>query len=436
MSSSLLTPSIIAKEALMQLENNMVMGGLVYRAYDATFNAPSNGNKVGDTISIRKPVRYVVSDGATLQTQDTQEGSVTLQLDKRKHVSMSFSTQDLTLKIADFSERYVKPAMSQIANQVDMDLMDLYKSVPNWVGTPGQTINSFADLGLAPERLTEFAVPADSRSAVLSPSDNWGLLGNVTTLFANSGKTAESALRNASLGRIANMETYEAQNVKTHFRGTADNTTPLVRGASQTRTYGGGVGGGGAASDHVDGSSGALVKDQPGTRQTFSTDGWDASATIKAGDIFTIAGVYAVNPVSKQVLPFLRQFVVVSDVTANANAANETLLTISPAIITSGPYQTVDAAPADDAAITVMGTASTGYRQNLAFHKNAFALAMAPLEIPPGAVGGARETYNGLSVRLQPIYDGVNDLSVWRLDILYGVRAIYPELATRVSGSA
>lgn len=415
----------------------MVMGQLVYRDYDATFNAPVNGNKVGDTISIRKPVRYEVTDGATLNVQDTVEGKVSLTLNKRKHVGLQFSTSDLTLKIAEFSERYVKPAVSQLANQVDMDLMDLYKKVPNWVGTPGETINSFADFGKAPERLTEFAVPAEKRVSVLSPSDNWGMLGSVTSLFANQGKSAEGALRSASLGRIANMDTYEAQNVKTHTRGTADNTTPLVKGASQSRTYGPGTSDGGVASDFVDGvgTSLTLVKDTAGTSQTIDTDGWDNSVTLKAGDVFTIAGVFAVNPVSKQALPFLRQFVVLSDATAHASGGTTTL-TISPAMITSGPYQTVDAVAADDAAITIMGTASTGYRQNLSFHKDAFALAMAPLEMPPGAVGGARESYNGLSIRLQPIYDGINDFSVWRLDILYAVAALYPELAVRVSGTA
>jgi hypothetical protein len=434
MASSLLTPSIIAKEALMQLENNLVMGNLVHRDYEGEFAGEVNGNKPGDTITIRKPVRYEVTDGATLAVQDTQEGSTAIVLNKRKHVGLQFSSQDLTLKIADLSERYIKPAVSQLANTVDMDLYDLYKSVPNWVGTPGQTINSFSDFGAAPERMDEFAIPTSDRRAILSPADNWGMLGSISNTFAGGGKTAESALRKAELGNIANVDVYSAQNIKTHTRGTADNTTPLVRGAAQVRTYGGGT----VASDYVGGvlSTGALVKDTDGTSMTLDTDGWDASSTLKAGDIFTIADVYAVNPVSKQTLPFLRQFVVLSDTTANANAANSTPITVSPAIITSGPYQTVSAAAADDAVITIIGTASTGYRQNLFFHKNAFALAMRPLEAPPGAQSVARESYKGLSIRVIPVYDGINDLSRWRLDILYGVRAIYPELAVRASGAA
>ena len=169
------------------------------------------------------------------------------------------------------------------------------------------------------------------------------------------------------------------------------------------------------------------------------TDGWTAgSAVLKAGDVFTIAGVYAVNPVpgegstGKTVLPYLQQFVVQGDVSADGGGAAS--LTISPPIITSGPYQTVTAAPADNAAITVLGTASTAYPQNLAFHRNAFALVTVPLEMPDGATFKARESANGLSVRVVKDYDINADEDIIRLDILFGRKAIYPDLACRLVG--
>ncbi|HXG80368.1 MAG TPA: P22 phage major capsid protein family protein [Sphingomicrobium sp.] len=424
MANSLLTPDIIAKEALMQLENNLVAARLVHRAYEDEFTQLSNGNKVGSTITIRKPVRYQVRSGAVAAAQDTTEGQTSIVIDRQRGIDLQFTSQQLTLDIEKFGERYLAPAMSQLANEVDMDLYGLYKYVPNWVGTPGQTINSFADFAVGPERLDELAVPATDRRGILSPADYWGTLGSFTALFANQGKTAEDALRRANLGMIAQVDTYQAQNIKTHTRGTADNTTPLVKGASQDRAY----------TDYVNDSSGTLVKDVAGTSQTLDTDGWDNSATLKAGDIFTIQDVYAVNPVSKQTLPFLRQFVILEDVTAHASGGTTTL-TISPAIITSGPYKTCSAAPADDAPITIVGTASTGYRQNLLFHKNAFALCMVPMELPEGAVRAAQHSYEGLSIRVIPYYDGTNDVSNWRFDILYGVKAIYPELAVRLSGT-
>ena len=150
--------------------------------------------------------------------------------------------------------------------------------------------------------------------------------------------------------------------------------------------------------------------------------------------MFTIANVFAVNPVTKATLPFLQQFVVRADGTSSG--AGALTVTIAPAIITSGAFQNCSAVPADNAAITVLGTASTGYRQNMVFQKNAFALAMVPMIRPPGAVEVARESYKGTSVRLIPTYNGTSDTSLFRLDVLYGVQALDPRLATRLSGTA
>src|SRR5690606_13914371 len=138
--------------------------------------------------------------------QDKQEGKFTLTVNKRKGVDFKFSSQDLTLKISELSERIIRPAMVQLANQVDRDLMALYADVPSWVGTPGQIVNAFTDFAKAPERMDEYANPTDGRSAVLSPADHWGLLGSQTALFIQ--RAAEGAYRNGSLGNIGGVETY------------------------------------------------------------------------------------------------------------------------------------------------------------------------------------------------------------------------------------
>ena len=177
----------------------------------------------------------------------------------------------------------------------------------------------------------------------------------------------------------------------------------------------------------------ASVKDSPTWSQNLITDDWD-NETIKAGDVFTIANVYAVNPVNKAKLDFLQQFVVIEDVTPAGGAAT---LKISPPIITSGAFQTVNSVPADDAQLTRVGAESGGpYRQNMVFHKNAFALVMVPMVKPPGAVDVARKSHKGISVRVIPYYDGTNDQSSWRLDVLYGTKLLNPLLATRLSGTA
>ena len=397
----------------MQLRNNLVMGNLVHRDYRKEFV------KVGDSISIRKPVKFLAVDGATRSNQDVEEGATSITIDKRKHVSWNFSTQDMTLSISQYSERYIKPAMIALGNQCDRDLLALYTDVWNWVGTPGQTINSFADLALAPQRLDEGAVPQDSRNSVFSPADAWGMVGNLTGLSLEgpgSANASHDAYRSAMLGRVANLDTYMDQNVQRHTVGVGTGT-PLIDGASQGVTY-----------------ASAITT----YTQSLITDGWTTVAALKKGDVFTIDTVFAVNPVSKDTLDYLQQFVLTADVTANATTTADTTLTISPPIITSGPYQTVSNAPADGATIVYKGTASTAYPQNLVFHKNAFALVTVPLEMPDSISWKARQTDEqaGLSVRLVKDYDIDNDVEIIRCDLLYGVRAIYPELATRVSGTA
>jgi hypothetical protein len=408
----MLTPDIIAKEAVMVLDNELVMAKKVFRGYEEDFSKRVNGYKIGDTLTIRKPTDFTVRDGAVMSAQDVVEGSTSIVVNKRKGIDFEFSSQDLTLKVEQLSERVIKPAMVQLANQIDRDLMALYASVPSWVGTPGQTVNSYADFALAPKRLDNGAVPTDDRCAVLSPDDHWGLLGSQTALFIQDA--ARGAYRNGSLGMIGGVDTYMSQNVPTHTVGVATGT-PLVKGAAQVSTY-------------------ATVKDS--NTQSLITDGWTASQTgiLKAGDVFTLAGVYAVNPVTKATLNYLREFVVISD--ADSDGTGNATFTISPAIITSGAQQTVSAAPADGAAIVVKGTGGTGYAQNMVFNKNAFSLVMVDLVAPPGAIEVGRRSYKGTRVRVIPVYDGTNDVSKWRLDVLYGVKAIDPRQAVRLSGTA
>lgn len=412
MSNTTLTADIIAKAAVSVLENTCVMGNLVYRGYEEEFTNKVNGYNPGETISIKRPTDFVVRDGRVADRQDVTEGKFTLTVDKFKGVDFGFTSEELTLQIGDLTDRVIKPAMVQLGNQIDRDVHDLYKDVWNWVGTPGQTINSFADFAKAPERLDLGAVPMDGRNAVLSPTDEYGMLGSQTALYMQD--VAKAAYRESNLGRIAMVDTYSSQNVQTFTRGTADNTTPVVKG-TQSTTW-------------------ATSKDT-GT-MTLDTDGWDTVTTLKQGDVFTIDAVFAVNPVTKATLPHLQQFVVKADVTANATTTSSTTLTISPPIITTGAFQTVSAAALDNATITVMGTASTGYSQNLVFRKNAFALVMVPLVKPPGAVEVGRRSYKGFQVRVIPYYDGTNDLSNWRLDVLYGTKTVDARQATRVSGTA
>lgn len=412
MSNTILTTDILAKEAVMILQNNLVFGGLFYRGYENEFDNV-NGYMPGNALRIRRPNDFTVRTGQTASVQDVVEGSLSLSVNSIAGVDFQFTSQDLTQNIKDLSDRVIKPAMIQIANQIDGDCANLFNDVSNWVGTPGTTITTFAGFAKGPERLDLRAVPTDDRKAVLSPTDTWGMLGSQTALYMSD--VAKSAYRRGQLGQVANIDTYSSQNIKTFTTGTRVGVAGgLINGASQTTSW---------ASTKTTGTMSLNVK-------TLGT-----GLTVAAGDVFTIAGVFAVNPVTKVKSNYLQNFVVTTLATASANAASTATLVISPPIIVGGAFATVDSTPADGATMTFFGTASTSYPMNMIFHKNAFALAVVPMVKPPGAVDVARQSYKGVSVRVIPYYSGSNDISSYRLDVLYGVKTIDHRMATRISGT-
>lgn len=415
MSNTALTASIIAGAAVTILDNELVMAKQVFRGYEEDFGKKVNGYNVGETITIRKPTDFTVRDGATMAVQDVTEGSTTIVLNKRKGVDFKFTSQDLTTKIEDLAERVIKPAMIQLANQIDTDLMALYKTVPNWVGTPGQTVNSFADYALGPQRMDTMAIPSDGRSSVLSPADYWGMLGSQTALYINGPN--KDAYRDGSLGMIGGVDTYMSQNVPVHTVGSQTGGQIDQALTTSTTTY-------------------ASVKDT--FVQTIHMDVLGTTKTIKAGDVFTIANVYDVNPVTKVRLPHLKMFTVTADVTSDAVTTGDADVIVTPPLIWTGAFKNIDLSTGtdlNDAVVTWIGTASTNYSQNMVFRKNAFALVTVPLIAPPGAVDVARKSYKGLNVRVIPVYDGVSDESAWRLDVLYGTKTIDPRQAVRLSGT-
>jgi hypothetical protein len=406
MANSTLQIDVIAQEALMHLDNNLVAAKLVHRGYEDEFSGQVNGFEKGDAISIRRPTDFTVRDGAIASNQDVVEGKVTLTVDQQKGIDFGFTSKELTLDIKELGERVIKPAMIQLANQIDRSVLGLYKYVPNWVGSTGQTINSFADFAKGPERLDEYAVPMEGRSAILAPADHWALLGSQTALYMQD--VAKGAYRNGSLGMIGGVDTYMSQNVPTHTTG-SDVTTVTVNQALTTAT-----------------TAYTSVKDTMEQSITI------AGGTLNAGDVITIADVNAVNPVTKQDLGFAKQFTVIS--------YSSNTLVLYPALIWTGAFQnvavTAGVTDLNTKAITAIGAAGATNRANMVFHRNAFALAMVPLVSPPGANQVSRKSYKGTSVRLIPTYDGTNDKSNFRLDVLYGIKAIDPRLATRISGTS
>lgn len=413
MANTALTADVVAKEALVMLENELGVLGTIHRAHEDEFASEVNGFKKGATIRIRRPADFTVRSGATMDLQDAIEGRTTLTVDTQIGVDFAFTSADLTLSISKLSERFIKPAMSAIVNNMASTCFtSFYQGTYNWVGTPGNTIDSYADFAKGAERLDLMAVPTSDRYAALHPQDHWGLLGSQTALYITDA--AKGAYREGTLGKIGGVETYMSQVMPTHTTGSrVVLTTPITAAAS------------GDQSVSYDTAKNTWT-------QTLVTTGYGVASLTK-GDVFTIADLYMVNPKTKAATSVLQQFVVTDNYTTDSTDS----IVISPPIITSGPHQTVALSTGTFASnvITDIGVASTSYRQNLMYHKNAFALACVPMELPQGAFGAARQSYKGFSVRVIPVYDGINDVSKWRLDMLYGKTVLDPRLATRVSGT-
>ena len=366
-------------------------------------------------------------------TSSITEQYITMEVATQDHVSWEFSTVDLTLTIEEYSERYIRPAAAKLANDVDADLCGLYKDVPNmvWESTGYVTPATFMVMGKAMQKLDENAAPPDDRVIVFNPAAHWSFANALSNWNFKEG--GEQALRKGFLGRIANAEVFMDQNIKSHTvssalgTDTSEHTSGLLRiGTTADSGAGGGLptGAGAGATQNLE----LLVAGVPA----------DSATALNEGDVFEISGCFAVNPMSGESTGSLRQFVVTTNIaTATDVTSTDSVVMVefSPHMIHTGPYKTVDTIPQLTADVVVRGYTKKQYPQNLAFHRNAFALAMVPLHMPDG-VWGARITEDGFSIRIVKDYDIDADVETCRLDILYGVKSIYPEeLACRIYGA-
>ena len=403
MANSLLTIDMITRKSLEILENNLVLSRNVNKEYDDSFAV--EGAKIGSTLRIRLPDRALVTDGAALQVQDDNEQYTTLTVSSQKHIGINFTSAELTMQLDDFAERVLKPRISQLASSVDADVANAYKSIFNTVGTPGTTPATALVLLQAQQKLNESAAPMSPRYATVNPAANAGLVNGMTGFFNPTG-TISRQFKTGMMGEgvLGFDEMNMSQSIVNHTTGSRAGTI-LVNGAVSTQ---------GQATISIDGLTGA-------------TD------TVTAGDVFTIAGVYAVNPQTRLSTGSLQQFVVTAAQTGASNALAN--MAISPAMYTSSnALATIDAFPADNAAVTFVGTASTVYPQNLVYHKNAITLATADLLLPQGVDMASRQVHNGISMRIVRQYDINNDRMPCRVDVLYGFNTIRPPMACRIWG--
>ena len=403
MSNSLLTIDMITRKSLEILENNLVITRNVNRQYDDSFAV--QGAKIGSTLRIRLPDRALVTDGAALQVQDDNEQFTTLTVSTQKHIGMNFTTAELTMQLDDFADRVLKPRVSQLAASIDADVANAYKGIFASVGTPGTTPATSLVLLQAQQKLNEAAASMSPRYATVSPAANAGLVEGMKGLF-NPVSTVSRQFKNGMMGDgvLGYDEINMSQSILQYTTGTRD--------ATATTTVG------------------ATITTQGSTTITLSQA--SVTTTLTAGDVFTVAGVYAVNPQTRQSTGSLQQFVVTAAATAVAGTWTVSVL---PAMYTSGnALATIDAFPVSGAAVTFTGTASTQYPQNLVYHKDAITFATADLLLPQGVDMASRQVHNGISLRIVRQYDINNDRMPCRIDVLYGFAVIRPAMACRLWG--
>jgi hypothetical protein len=284
----------------------------------------------------------------------------------------------------------------------------------------------------AMQRMDEEAAPPDERVVVFNPAGHWSMANALHGLTTPS--VAEKAIRKGYLGSIANADIYMDQNIKAHTVGAWATDSAAMSSAARFKvhTTADSAAAGGLPTGAVVGAT---------NNQNILLDGFNKATTVEQlqiGDTFTIAGCYAVNPMSGESTGILRSFVATAiakqSVTVSTDAGCMKVY-YQPDMIHTGPYKTVNTIPQLEAAVQVFGVPSSVMPQNLAFHKNAFALVMVPLEVPQGVAFSSSVTDDGFSIRIVKSYDIDNDQEIIRLDVLYGVKTIYPELAVRISGA-
>lgn len=410
MSNAFATPKVYANVGLALLKNELVMAKLCdSESVQAEFKPG-----VGVTVYVKRPPEFAIRDGATASAQDVVEGEIAVTCDKQKGVDTAFTGYEMSANVDHLlKSKVIKAAMTQIASQIDGDLIDNVKYFNNWVGTAGTTISTIAGFFAGSERLDTLAVPMSDRNAVLYPTDGYALANLFAGSAAQVGDVAKSALQKARIPMIGNVDPYITQTVPMMTTGTRPNAATLVNGAAQNVTY---------------------ASARTTYTQTLICDTSGVSKTFKAGEKFTIANVNAVNPRNKALTGYARQFTITAD--ATGDASGNVTLTISPPIITSGAFQNVDAAPADNALLTMVGTLSTSYRLNAAFHKSAIKLVgITPPRPFTGESDFATDPDTGISVRYWRYSDGGTDIHNHRWDVYYGTKNVDPRLGTVLNGA-
>ena len=386
---------MVTREALRVAHEKLSFLGTVNRQYDDSFS--QTGGKIGSTLRIRQPVQFLRRQGSrVMDVQDATETTLTATVATQDGVDIRFNSQELSQDIDYLSERYIVPAMSTLVSGIESDVLTaLTKQVYQLAGTAGTVVADLAAPGAARAKLNQSLAPKDGNRFVQMDSVTMGAMTNgLKGLFQDSQQIREQ-YREGLIGRTAMADFYENERTWS-MTNAAD-----VAGEINNGTLTSGI-------------------------TSLTVDGFTAAAT--AGMVFTVEGIYDVHPETKQAYSHLKQFVV-------GTGSTTTNLVFTPAMIfsTTNPQQNCSGTPANDNDIVFFGSASTAYRQNLMYHKDAFTFITADLPLMADALSCVRRVQDGLSLRVWQASDIINDQMLMRIDILYGYAALRPEWACRIS---
>lgn len=394
---------MVAREALAEAHEQSALLGTVDRQYDDNF--AKTGAKIGDTLRVRNPNKYKVRTGAGMAVQDQNETTQNVTLATLKGIDMSFSHVDLTLKtddpkqVADFTKRYISPAMSTLVSDIEYNAMAYYaKKTPNVAGTAGSAINSLTTPNLARAKLNQNVAPKGMDRNVQMDSVTMAALVSGVPAYFNPAADIANQYREGFVKRTAMADFYENERVWT-MTNSGD-----ILGEINNGTLTSGI-------------------------TTLTVDGFTAAPS--EGMVFTIEGIYDVHPETKAAYPHLKQFV------CDANCTT-TLLSFSPAVIydTNNALQNCSGTPVDNADINFVGAASTNYVQPLMYHRDAYQFVTADLPIVDNVDKCVRMNKDGISLRVWMQSDIRSNELLCRIDILHGFAALRPEWGCRMIGSA
>ena len=401
--NTFLNPDMITKRALPLFVNTNAFLKNIDRQYSDQF--ARTGAKIGDNLRIRLPSDFTVSSGPSLSPQSITQINTNLTVSNQEHVDIVITSADLALKVEEFDDLILKPAMNRLAGQVASDVMSLVNTIPNvsayfssgtTVGTPNQR----ALAGAKAQLLTNSATDGDMM-AVMSPTSMANISSQFSGLFNPTGRISEMFDSGEVVGPAFGIQKFMNDQLVPVVTTGGNGALPTINGAGQTGT-------------------------------TLTVTAATSGASLNVGDIITIAGVNAVNRVTHTSIGQLRTFVV----TAAYTGGTGTTLSIYPALTPLGsggadaPFATVDTSPASGAQISVVLAGGQTIAKNFVMKRNAFTLATVDLPMyDKGVVDAARENYDGISMRCLRTYYPQTDQLILRLDVLYGYAALRPEWA-------